>query len=85
MTEQKASQKLFNISQEAIRKAWGEPDSMFSGFYGDIYINPENPDKLIGIYYDGDTKTVINVVFFDRQNDDNQYSISYAFLNTGRS
>ena len=67
MSEEEAFQRLFNVSEEKIHKAWGEPDSFFSGFYGDIYLSPENEEKAIGIYYDGDTKTVIEIVFFDRQ------------------
>ena len=62
-----ASQVQLDVSEEKIHKAWGEPDSFFSGFYGDIYLSPENEEKAIGIYYDGDTRTVIEIVFFDRQ------------------
>ena len=75
LSEEKTNRKLFNVRQDTIRKTWGEPDSIFSGFYGDIYRNPENSNNLIDIYYDPDTKTVTNVVFFDRQI--NTYSISY--------
>ena len=67
MSEKEAFQCLFYVSEGRIHKAWGEPDSFFSGFYGDIYLSLENEEKAIGIYYDGDTRTVIEIVFFDRQ------------------
>ncbi len=67
MKQESADKRLFNVSREKIRNAWGEPHSFFSGFYGDIYCDPNDEDKLIGVYYDGDTDTVIHVVFFDRQ------------------
>lgn len=67
MDEVQANEKLFNISRERILKAWGQPDSFFSGLYGDIYEDPKDPDKLIGILYDRDTDTVIGITFFDRQ------------------
>ncbi len=67
MSQESADKRLFNVSREKIRNAWGEPDSFFSGMYGDIYCDPNDEDKLIGVYYDGDTDTVMHVVFFDRQ------------------
>ena len=67
MDQQTADKKLFNMRKEDLRNAWGEPSSFFSGLYGDIYADPDNKDKLIGIYYDLDTDTVLRIVFFDRQ------------------
>lgn len=67
MDEIQANKKLFNISRERILEAWGQPQSFFSGLYGDIYEDPEDPDRLIGIQYDRDTDTVIGITFFDRQ------------------
>ena len=67
MDQTKADERLFNVSKNSIRNAWGDPSSFFSGLYGDIYRDPNDEDKLIGIYYDRDTDTVIRVVFFDRQ------------------
>ena len=67
MDQTKADERLFNVSKNSIRNAWGDPSSFFSGLYGDIYCDPNDEDKLIGIYYDRDTDTVIRVVFFDRQ------------------
>ena len=67
MNETKLNKQLFNLKQEDLRKAWGNPDSMFSGMYGDIYVDPHDENQCIGIYYDHDTKTILNVVFFARQ------------------
>lgn len=50
MTEQQAAEALAGTSREALRKAWGEPDGMLSGFYGDIYNGPDG--KRIVVYYD---------------------------------
>ena len=38
-------------TEQEINDNWGEPDSMLSGFYGDIYVYEE---RQIVIYYDGD-------------------------------
>ena len=78
MSEAEANKTLFNVHRDSIRKTWGEPESMFSGFYGDIYRNPQDSNKLIGIYYDGDTETATDVKFFDRQinNNDSQFNFS---------
>ena len=67
MSEEDAKKKLSDIDQETIRENWGEPSSFFSGLYGDIYEDPQNKDRLIGVVYDHDSKKVISVVFFDRQ------------------
>lgn len=50
MTEQQAAETLAGTSREVLRKAWGEPDGMLSGFYGDIYNGPDG--KRIVVYYD---------------------------------
>gem|GEM_PF-2633200 len=67
MDQQTVDKKLFNMRKEDLRNAWGEPSSFFSGLYGDIYANPDDKDKLIGIYYDLDSDKVMRIVFFDRQ------------------
>ena len=50
MDEIQANRKLFNISRERILEAWGQPQSFFSGLYGDVYEDPEDPDRLIWIF-----------------------------------
>ena len=79
MSEAKVNEELLNVRQNSIRKVWGEPDSLLSGLYGDIYCNPEDSNKLIIIYYDVDTKTVIDVVFSDCRIDTDKgiYNIRY--------
>ena len=67
MSQESVDKRLFNVSREKIVNAWGGPDSFFSGMYGDIYCDPNDEDKLIGVCYDRDTDTVIHLVFFDRQ------------------
>ena len=61
MTGEEATELLTDKTQEEVREHWGEPDSFFSGFYGDIY---RVDDKCIGLYYDYDTKKVYQVVFW---------------------
>lgn len=63
LTNEEAEKLLTGKTAQEIKKNWGEPDSMLSGFYGDIYVYEE---KLIVIYYDGDSK-VINVRIGDKQ------------------
>ena len=78
-SEAEANKKLFNVRREKILKAWGQPDSMLSGFYGDIYLNPGDTNRMIVIYYDGNTETVTDVKFSDRQvtEDNSQFNIGY--------
>ncbi len=49
-------------TEQEINDNWGEPDSMLSGFYGDIYVYEE---RQIVIYYDGDSK-VVNVRIWEK-------------------
>lgn len=64
MTDEEATELLLDKTQEEVREHWGEPDSFFSGFYGDIY---RAGDKCIGLYYDYDTKKVYQVACWVRQ------------------
>lgn len=50
MTDQEATEALAGASREALGEAWGEPDGMLSGLYGDIYEVPG--DLHITVYYD---------------------------------
>lgn len=50
MTDQAATKALAGASREALAEAWGEPDGMLSGLYGDIYEAPG--DLHITVYYD---------------------------------
>lgn len=50
MTDQEATEALAGTSREALLKAWGEPDGMLSGMFGDIYDALE--DKFVIVYYD---------------------------------
>ena len=63
MDNEEAEKLLVGKTAQEIKENWGEPDSMLSGFYGDIY---EYEGKLIFIYYDGDHK-VVNVRIGDQQ------------------
>lgn len=49
MTNEAATEALAGTSEEALREAWGEPDGMLSGLYGDVY---EVKGKYIVVYYD---------------------------------
>ena len=64
MTGEEATELLMDKTQDEVREHWGEPDSFFSGFYGDIY---RVGDKCIGLYYDYDTKKVYQVACWVRQ------------------
>ena len=64
MTGEEATGLLMDKTQEEVREHWGEPDSFFSGFYGDIY---RAGDKCVGLYYDYETKKVYQVACWVRQ------------------
>lgn len=50
MTDQQAAEALAGTFREELQEAWGEPDGMLSGLYGDIYNGPDG--KQIVVYYD---------------------------------
>ena len=50
LTDEEAEKLLIGKTEQEINDNWGEPDSMLSGFYGDIYVYEE---RQIVIYYDG--------------------------------
>ena len=64
MTGEEATELLLDKTQEEIREHWGDPDSFFSGFYGDIY---RVGDRCVGLYYDYDTKKVCQAACWVRQ------------------
>ncbi len=66
LSEEEINHKLIGVSQDKIRKEWGEPDSYFSGFYGDIYTDPADEEKCMGIYYHNDDKAIYRITFFGR-------------------
>lgn len=63
MTSEKATRILKDRTEKEIHDAWGDPDGVFSGFYGDIY---DHNGKRVGIYYDGEGR-VTDVRVFDKQ------------------
>ena len=62
MTNEDAEKLLARKTAQDIKDNWGEPDSMLSGFYGDIYVYE---GRQIVIYYDGNSK-VSNVRIWDQ-------------------
>ena len=64
MISEEATKHLKEKTIEEIHHKWGEPDSMLSGFYGDIYIYN---DKIIVIYYDNHSR-VSEAVVSEKQN-----------------
>ena len=62
LTSEEATKILRNKTAKEIYDSWGEPDSILSGFYGDIYICD---GKSIVIYYDADSK-VTDVLIDDK-------------------
>lgn len=50
MTDQEATEALAGAAREAVAEAWGEPDGMLSGLFGDIYEAPGG--RHITVYYD---------------------------------
>lgn len=51
MTDQQAAEVLAGTSQEALRKAWGEPVAVRSDVYGDVYAY-DGPGGCIVVHYD---------------------------------
>ena len=49
MTNEEATEALAGKTEQEIRDKWGEPQSLLSGLWGDIYVYDENE---IVIYYD---------------------------------
>lgn len=45
------SSHLTGIDRDKIHDAWGEPDGMLSGLWGDIYKIPDTSQQII-LYYD---------------------------------
>ena len=62
LTDEEAENLLMGKTEQEIIDNWGEPDSMLSGFYGDIYVYEE---RQIVIYYGGDSK-VVNVRIWEK-------------------
>lgn len=50
-TQEQLDEKLIDRSQEELHSAWGEPDGILSGFWGDIYHVPDGYESII-LYYD---------------------------------
>ena len=63
LSSEEATNVLKGKTEKEIHDHWGEPDSMLSGFYGDIYVYN---DKLIVIFYD-DGEVVTDVLISDKQ------------------
>lgn len=53
LTQEELDNFLTGFSREKIHDSWGDPDSMLSGFWGDIYNVPDSNKGLI-LYYDED-------------------------------
>ena len=63
-TNEQAKNLLWNKTQKEMHDNWGEPDSFFSGVYGDIYVYNT---RFIGIFYDYDSKRIIDVKVGDKE------------------
>lgn len=53
-TEEDFQDELLGKNRDSIINAWGEPDGMLSGFWGDIWLLSDESDKQIILYYDQD-------------------------------
>ena len=83
MSDEDATKLLLNKTQQEVQKHWGEPDSFFSGFYGDIYTVG---DKCIGVYYHADSRQVYHVACWTRKVPEQEIEgnmRSYAKMNDG--
>lgn len=53
LSEETLETLFSGMPREDIHEAWGEPDGMLSGLWGDIYKIPDS-DRQIIVYYDAD-------------------------------
>lgn len=53
-TEEQVLEKLAGKSWEDMEKAWGEPDGMLSGFWGNVWHFGEGDGWMVVVYYDRD-------------------------------
>lgn len=53
-TEDDFQDELLGKNRDSIINAWGEPDGVLSGFWGDIWLLSDESNKQIIIYYDQD-------------------------------
>lgn len=53
-TEEDFQDELLGKNRDSIINAWGEPDGMLYGFWGDIWLLSDESDKQIILYYDQD-------------------------------
>ena len=51
-TEEDFQEELSGQDREDIISAWGEPDGMLSGFWGDVWYLSDQSNKQIIVYYD---------------------------------
>lgn len=68
-TQEQLDEKLIGRSQEELHSAWGKPDGMLSGFWGDIYHVPDGYESII-LYYDADG--TVETIKADHRNDTKQ-------------
>ncbi len=52
-TQEEVLEDLSGQSHDSLRSAWGEPDGMLSGFWGDIWRLSEESNWQMIVYYDG--------------------------------
>ncbi len=62
MTSEEATKVFEKKTRVEVMKHWGKPDSMLSGFFGDIYVYER---KLIVFYYD-ENERITNVLIGDK-------------------
>lgn len=53
-TQEQLDEKLLGLSEESMHNSWGEPDSVLSGLWGDIWSLDAESDKTVVLYYDKD-------------------------------
>lgn len=64
-TEEDILKELSGQSNASLAKAWGAPDGMLSGFWGDIWDLSEYTGRYIIVYYDSDG-AVENVIIAEK-------------------
>lgn len=64
-TEEDILKDLSGQSNVSLAEAWGAPDGMLSGFWGDIWDLSDNSGKYITVYYDSDG-AVDNVIIAEK-------------------